>query len=141
MMKKAFTVVEILIAMLLLFGSIVFVNISIKAFNNYQRKSEKYQNIYITVLSLKDWLSTQMLDKRTYEGTRNGYRYIFKIKPILQAKNYTFSMAFGAGNYGDYLVTLYEVELFLMVKDKEHTFNFILTNQKSIKINLENKNE
>ena len=134
-MKRGFTVIEILIAMVILFVAIAFVNISIKAFNNYQRKSEIYQNFYITALSLKDWLTTQSLEKKVYKGVQNNIKYKLKITTLLQKKNYTFSMSLGEGNYGDYLITLYKVEMILTQGNKEEKFNFFLTKQLSLKSN------
>ena len=132
-MRKGFTVVEILIAMMLLFTAIGFVNISIKTFNNYQRKSEVYQDFYITALSLKDWISTQPLDKKVYTGIRNDINYKLSIKTLLEKKNYTFSMALGEGNHGDYLVTLYQIEMILTKDTKEDKFRFLLTKQLSLR--------
>ena len=132
-MKKGFTVIEILIAMMLLFTAIGFVNISIQAFNTYQRKSKIYQNFYITALSLKDWIGTQPLDKKVYIGIRNNINYQLKIKKLIEKKNYTFTMALGAGNNGNYLITLYRVEMLLSKDTKEDKFEFLLTKQLSLR--------
>ena len=131
-MKKGFTVIEILIAMMLLFTAIGFVNISIKAFNNYQRKSEVYQNFYITVLSLKDWISMQKLDKKVYNGNMNGLRYKLKVKELISKNNYRYSFDTSGGNNGDFLITLYQVELELKNKNREKNYSFFLTKQKRV---------
>jgi len=135
-MKKAFTIIEILIAMMILFTAIGFVNISIKAFNNYQRKSENYQNLYITALSLKDWLSIQSFEKKIYQGIRNDIAYKITINTLLEEKNYTFTMGLGAGNHGNFLITLYQVEMVLVQGLKENKFKFLITKQKSLKSNF-----
>ena len=128
-MKKGFTVIEILIAMMILFVAIGFVNISIKTFNTYQRKSETYQNFYITALSLKDWISSQSLEKESYQGTMNGIEYKFNIIALVKRKNYVFNMELGAGNYGDNLITLYKIEMLLNDKVRTKRFEFLLTKQ------------
>ena len=128
-MKKGFTVIEILIAMMILFVAIGFVNISIKTFNTYQRKSETYQNFYITALSLKDWISSQSLEKETYQGTINEIEYKFNIIALVKRKNYVFNMELGSGNYGDNLITLYKVEMLLNDKIRTKKFEFLLTKQ------------
>ena len=133
-MKKAFTIIEILIAMMILFTAIGFVNISIKAFNNYQRKSENYQNLYITALSLKDWISIQPFDiKKNYEGVQNNIKYKITINTLLEEKNYTFTMGLGAGNHGNFLITLYQIDMLLLQGLKEKKFKFLITKQKSLK--------
>jgi len=131
-MKRGFTVIEILISMMVLFVAIAFVNISIKAYNNYQRKSNVYQNFYITALSLKDLIASQPLDKESLEGDMNKIHYKLNIKPVLKAKNYNFTMEFGGGNNGNFMITLYEVEMSLTTDLKEEKFKFLLTRQKSL---------
>jgi len=128
MKKKAFTVVEILISMLILFTAVVFVNMTMKAYNNYQRKSKVYQNIYTTTLSIKDWLQTQDMSKNIYKGEMNNIRYIAKISPLLQAKNYDETML-GSGNIGDFMITLYRVNLILITKIRKLEFNYLVTKQ------------
>jgi len=127
-MKKAFTVIEILIAMLILFSTIVFVNTTIKAFNNFQRKSSIYENRYITILSLKDWIETQSLNKKNYRGKLNGLNYEIKVKKIIKSLTYKFVMGMGSGNIGDYEITLYEVVITL---EKGKKVKFFLTKEKS----------
>ena len=131
MKKKAFTVVEILISMLILFTAVVFVNMTMKAYNNYQRKSKIYQNIYVTTLSIKDWLKTQDMSKNTYKGEMNGIDYIAKIIPVLQSKNYDENM-FTRGNIGDFMITLYQVNLSLITKTRRLEFNYLVTKQKNL---------
>jgi len=128
MKKKAFTVVEILISMLILFTAVVFVNMTMKAYNNYQRKSKVYQNIYTTTLSIKDWLQTQDMSKKFYKGEMNNIHYIAKITPLLQAKSYDETML-GSGNIGDFMITLYRVNLILITKIRKLEFNYLVTKQ------------
>ena len=129
--KKAFTIIEILISMLILFTAVVFVNMTMKAYNNYQRKSKTYQNIYITTLSIKDWLTTQDMSKSTYKGEMNGIDYIAKITPLLQSKNYDETM-FNRGNIGNFLITLYQINLTLITKTKKIEFSYLITKQKNL---------
>lgn len=131
-MRRGFTIIEILIAMMILFTAIVFVNISIKAFNNYQRKSEVYQNFYITALSLKDWIATDPLDKREYKGKMNGIAYKIEVKELINKNNYIFNFDTPSGNYGDFLITLYRVTLLLSIAQREKEYSFFLTKQKRV---------
>jgi len=131
-MKKGFTVIEILISMMILFIAIGFVNISIKAFNNYQRKSTVYQNFYITALSLKDWISTEKLDKKVYTGKMNGLLYKIKVKKIISKNNYRYSFDTVGGNDGDFLITLNQINLQLKDKNREKSYTFFLTTQKRV---------
>ena len=135
-MKKGFTIIEILIAMMILFVAIGFVNITIKAFNNYQRKSEVYQNLYITALSLKDLMDTKPLDKtNSYRGILNGIDYLISIKEISRQKNYIIDLEQGVGkNDGNFFITLYKLDMKLSYKSKVKHYIFYLTREKIIHI-------
>jgi len=131
-MKKGFTVIEILIAMVIMFSAIILVNMSIKAFNSFQKKSEIYQNFYTTALTLKDWISNEELDKKSYNGEMNGISYSLNIRKILDRKSYIYSMALGKGNYGDYQITLYQITMLLKKRNIERQYRFLLTKQLSL---------
>ena len=129
-MKKGFTVIEILIAMMILFVAIGFVNISIKAFNDYQRKSEVYQNFYITALSLKNQMDMNPLDRPSYKGTLNGINYIITKKEILKQKNFIISFDNDTGNTGDFFITLYQLKMTLKDEIRTKEYTFYLTRQR-----------
>jgi prepilin-type N-terminal cleavage/methylation domain-containing protein len=129
-MKRGFTVIEILIAMMILFVAIGFVNISIQTFNNYKRKSETYQRFYITVLSLKDWIVTQKLDKKSYNGELNKIEYKINVEKMIQMKNYKFNFEIPSGNYGDFMITLYRVTMILKERRRVKEYTFFVTKDK-----------
>jgi len=133
-MKKGFTVIEILIAMMVLFIAIGFVNISIKAFNGYQRKSVVYQNFYITALSLKDLMETKPLDKQnSYRGTLNGIEYKILIKELIRKKNYIVDMEQAIGkNDGNFFIILYQLEMTLKIRSRVKKYTYYLTRDKII---------
>lgn len=132
-MKKGFTVIEILMSMMILFSAIVLVNMSIQTYNDFQRKSIKYQNFYTTALSLKDWISMEPLNKTFLEGSLNNLNYRFDIKKVKELKNYNFTMEVGYGNNGSYLISLYEINMHISNKTHEKEFNFFLTKQVKLK--------
>lgn len=131
---KAFTIIEILIAMLILFTAIAFSNIAIKAFNNYQRQSVRYQDLYITALSLKEKMNfLTQFNALKYSGNLNGIEYTINILELTRQKNYEIG-ADGIGrNNGDFLITLYELEMILIKDSREKSYKFLLTKQKRIR--------
>ena len=132
--KKAFTIVEILIAMLILFMAITFTSISIKAFNKYQKQSKKHQMFYVTSLSLKEKMSSiKEFKVPQYQGTLNGMDYIIKIKKLLSKQNYIMGIDGIGRNNGDFMITLYRVTITLETQKKEKTYSFLLSKQKRIK--------
>jgi Tfp pilus assembly protein PilE len=132
MNRKAFTIIEILISMLILFTTVVFVDMTIKAYNTYQRKSRIYQNFYITTLSIKDWLYNQDFSKKNYEGKMNGVDFKAKIELLIQKPNYEESLEGISGNVGNFMISLYKVTLTLKYKEIERKFSYFVTKQKII---------
>lgn len=132
--KKAFTIVEILIAMLILFMAITFSSISIKAFNKYQKQSKKYQMFYVTSLSLKEEMSSiKEFKVPQYQGTLNGIDYIIKVTKLLSKQNYVMDIDGRGRNNGDFMITLYRLTMTLKTQKKEKIYSFLLSKQKRIK--------
>lgn len=132
--KKAFTIIEILIAMLILFMAIAFSSIAIKAFNKYQKQSTKYQMLYITSLSIKEEMaSLKEFKKTSYQGVLNDISYIVKIKKLLNKQNYLIDRDGIGKNNGDFMITLYRLTILLKVEETEKSYSFLLTKQKRIK--------
>ncbi len=136
MSKKAFTIIEILISMLILFTAVVFVDMTIKAYNGYQRKSKTYQNFYITTLSIKDWLYTQDFSKKHYTGEMNGIEFDANIELLLEKPNYIISLEGISGNVGDFIISLYRVNLTLKYKEVEKKFIYLVTKQRKVNLSL-----
>lgn len=132
--KKAFTIVEILIAMLILFMAIAFSSMGIKAFNKYQKQSKKYQLIYVTSLSLKDEMeSLKEFKSSQYRGKLNGVKYVIKVKKLLSKQNFIIDKDGIGRNNGDFMVTLYRLKITLNIQETEKSYSFLLTKQKRIK--------
>jgi len=131
-MKKAFSIIELLISMLILFSTIVFMNMTIKAYNDYERKSQAYQEVYIATLSMKDWLSLQDFSKTGYQKTINEVNFKASIKPLKSEKNHIFHGELGHGNFGSFLVTLYQVDLFLSYHNREENFSYYVTREQRV---------
>lgn len=132
--RKAFTIMEILVAMLVLFTAITFSNIAIKAFNAYQKQSLIYQNFYVTALSLKDKISAyDRFDNLKYRGEINSISYVVEIKKLIEKRNYIIGQDGVGRNNGDFMVKLYECKMLLKTKNKEKIYKFLLIKQKKIK--------
>ena len=131
-MRKAFSIIELLISMVILFGAIVFMNMTIKTYNDYTRKSQLYQNVYISTLSMKDWLTVQNFKKQHYQKTINDVKFDAKITALKAERNHIFHGELGHGNFGDFLVTLYQVDLVLAYRNREETFTYYVTREERI---------
>jgi len=122
---NGFTLIEVLVAMLLLTMAILTVNAAFKQFVDYQDKMTRYEKIYTTVLSLRDQLSTVPLvpggEKR---GTVNGLDYQYKVTQVDRRKNFNPRQIFeqDAAGIG------FELSLFKIVLVADgHTFEFFQT--------------
>lgn len=131
-MRKAFSIIELLISMVILFGTIVFMNMTIKTYNDYERKSQIYQNVYISTLSMKDWLTLQDFTKQNYEKTINDVKFKASITSLKAERNHIFHGELGHGNFGDFLVTLYQVNLVVQYRNREDKFSYYVTREKRI---------
>ena len=141
MSRKAFTIIEILISMLILFTTVVFVDMTIKAYNTYQRKSKIYQNFYITTLSIKDWLYNQDFSKKNYDGEMNGIEFNARVELLIQKPNYVIALEGVSGNVGNYMISLYKIDLDLRYKEVEKRFSYFITKQNRISSVPQSDNE
>ncbi len=111
--NRGFTLIEVLIASLILFFAILTLNAAFKQYTSYRLKQERYANIYISVLSLKDKLENEDLRGFTErKGTINGLSYDITIRPLKNEKNYVYGQTAGStGNKGQFDITLYKATL------------------------------
>ena len=118
--KKAFTLLEIVVSLFII-TSVIFC--STMVYNFYHRakyKQRLYEQMYVTVLSLKEWLELQDLSTwGVKEGCLNEFEYRIKVSPVKKLKNYVYfnplqMMLIGEskeGNTGVFTLTLYEVKI------------------------------
>lgn len=90
-MKKnnsGFTLIEVLLSLIILTVAIVTINAAFKQFVEYKAKMEKYKNIYLTTLSIKDMIETKELSNGLSEaGELNGLKYKYSVKLVAKGKN------------------------------------------------------
>ncbi len=117
--KNGFTLIEVLIATLILAVAIISVNAAFKQFSVYKQKMNKYKNIYTTTLSIKDMIENKELKDNIQDtGIMNGLNFSYKVK--LVSKNRNRSLEEGEGNTGAFEIYLYKINL--TVENKEYTF-------------------
>ncbi len=111
--QRGFTLVEVLVAVLILATVIASLNAAFKQYVTYRAKLNGYENLYLSVLSLKDSLVQQQLrDQAQGRGTLNGLAYRYQITRQLEAKNYVLGMTEQeSGNNGTHELSLYKINL------------------------------
>jgi prepilin-type N-terminal cleavage/methylation domain-containing protein len=117
--QKGFTLIEVLIATLILAVSIISINAAFKQFSVYKQKMDKYKKIYITTLSLKDMIENEDLKDNIQEsGILNGLKYSYKVKLINKIRNHSLEET--EGNTGDFEIYLFQITL--NIDNKEYRF-------------------
>lgn len=120
--NKGFTLVEVLIASLILFFVIVTLSSGFKQYAAYRAKQKKYEDIYISVLSLKNKLEDENLANVVdREGEINGLHYEIAIKEVARKRSFVYGETKDTtGNLGKFQIVLYKV--IIKIRGKEFTF-------------------
>ena len=111
--NKGFTLVEVLVASVILFFVIVTLHTGFKQYSVYRQKQQEYERIYMTVLFIKDKLKDKDLSRlsETY-GKLNGLSYKVAVKEISRRKNFVYNEVKALrGNFGSFRIILYEITL------------------------------
>ncbi len=134
--NKGFTLIEVLLSLIILTVAIVSVNAAFKQFVEYKSKMEKYKNIYMTTLSIKDMIeSKELKNGYTETGELNGLKYKYSVELIASKRNVTSSEDIENQEQleeGSFEVYLYKITLHIDNKKYE----FYKTQYKKV-INLE----
>ena len=111
--NKGFSLIEVLIASLVLFFTIITLNVAFKQYATYRQKQQQYEDIYIALLSLKDKLEDMNLSRiRETHGTINTLPYKISIREITRRRNFVYGeIPETSGNMGTFQIILYEITI------------------------------
>ncbi len=112
-LNNGFTLIEVLVSTLILFIVIATLSVAFKQYTAYRLKQQKYEMIYISVLSLKDKFANEDLSKiKNVNGEINGLKYRASISIVQSKRNFVYGITpKESGNKGMFLVTLYKIVL------------------------------
>ena len=138
MNKKAFITVEVLISMIILFSAIVMLSASIKAVSQFQWKRASYEQVYINVNSLINYLKHYQFDltniTKQYSSIRlpfeelNGYKIDIYVKKVDEAYKKEID-EFNNVYKTNHKVLLLDLKL-VLTKDREtKKYNIFLTKE------------
>jgi len=126
--SSGFTLVEVLIATLIMVVSIVTVTAALRQFSSNREQLRRYEQLYTVTLSLRDKIMGETLaDNRQDKGTLNGLDYRYSCRLEQSANNYVFGEEpEQSGNKGPFSMMLFKVTLDVGGK----TFEFYKTQYK-----------
>ena len=131
MSNKGFTLIEVLVATIILFFSILTVNAAYKQYASYKLKQQKYEDIYTASVSLMNKIEGKNINLfGLNEGEINGIKYSLTIKPVASKRNFAFDLNSNKyRNMGRFLITLYKIE----IKMANRTFVLYKTGYRKIR--------
>lgn len=111
--NSGFTLVEVLIATLIMVVSIVTVTAALRQFTITRDKLSQYEQLYTTTLSVRDKIMGEVLsDNLGGNGTLNGLAYRYTCHLEQSANNYIVGLdEVQSGNSGSFVILLYKVRL------------------------------
>jgi len=127
--RSAFAIIEVLVAFIILTTAMSLLTYAQKNFNTNINRLNKYENLYITVLSLKNKIDVELKlgDKMHYAGKLNGYNYAINLKKIQQGRNIISDDMSKFTNTGPHIYTLYKVTINLKNIAKKYSFYKVKT--------------
>lgn len=131
---KAMLTIEVLIAFVIIFMTIVMSATTAKYFNMTFQKKLHYINIYTTVLSIKDKISENICAKESrITGEINNFEYIAECKLIRESPTFILDAEDPAntGYNGHYNMKLNEVTLQVKARSVDKTYHYYLTQAKA----------
>ncbi len=110
--SKGFTLIEVLIAFIILMISISVATAAYKEYRIVVQKQKKAERMFIAAISLMNKLKSMKVNLRMneQEGKFNGLSYKIKVKRIAAKRNYIYFFN-KRGNKGNFLITLYKITL------------------------------
>ncbi|MBN2895210.1 MAG: hypothetical protein JXK05_04885 [Campylobacterales bacterium] len=105
--------IEILVAMVVGFLAIFMTMSSVRHLTQTYLQKQRYEHLYITVLSLKEMLKAQGCDPLANQSDQlNGFDYTVECQERVMLKNYEHDAeGIRSGNIGSFNLHLYDIAL------------------------------
>lgn len=126
--KSAMIIVEVLVALIILFLAVVTAATGTKLYLSTQLQKQNYEDLYIATTSIIDKINDDLCSRKIFvEGKYDNFTYSAKCVLKNESRNYekAFDLGDPEGLIGRYQLKLYEVELTLSKNSfsKKFTYN------------------
>lgn len=112
--NKGFTLIELLISTVILVMSIVMVNSAYKQYLISVQIKERYENKYMECKLLINKILHTSLENSAKENIVDGHKAGYRVEDVIMNKSYVSgSPETQGGNYGNYNLLLYKINLLL----------------------------
>ena len=131
--RLAMMTIEVLIALVIIFMTIVMSASTVKYFNMTFQKKAQYIDIYTTVLSIKDKVEDDIcITNSRIEGMLNGFNYTVECHLLTKSPSFSYAAddTEESGLFGTYMIKLNEVKLSIKKKHIKKEFKYYLTKAK-----------
>ena len=128
--RFAMMTIEVLIALVIIFMTIVMSASTVKYFNMTFQKKVQYIDIYTTVLSVKDKINDDICSKESHiEGMFNNFTYTAECKQLRESPNFVHAAdeTEVSGRAGIYMMQLNEVSLIVKYGHIKKKYTYYLT--------------
>lgn len=124
MNKKGFAIVEVLVAFIILTTVLSLLTYSQKNFNSNITRLQNFEDIYTTVLSLKNKVDIEMAlgEKKHFDGKLNNLNYSIDINKLYEGNNLSYDSMESTYTKGIHIYTLYKVTIKIREIGKTYTF-------------------
>ncbi len=111
--NSGFTLIEVLVASVILFLSILTLNAAYKQYARYRAQQAKYERIYMAALSLADLIKAYPVSKFAGRDiTLDSVKFHIKTKLVAAKRGYVLGVTPKAtGNKGQYMIKLYKISI------------------------------
>ncbi|SHO80492.1 hypothetical protein MNB_SV-15-1360 [hydrothermal vent metagenome] len=136
--RNGFVTIEILVAMVIGFLAIIMLTTSIKTVQKVGIQQELYQDLYISVLSIKNIIRAKgCIDNPTLSGEINGFKYSIKCREVKAQKNYIdmlnpITFKDEGGNKGIFMIYLFRVDINIQKFGLDKSYSFYQSEEKRL---------
>ena len=128
--RLAMMTVEVLIALVIIFLTIVMSASTVKYFNMTFLKKRQYIDIYTTVLSIRDKIEDDICTKESrIEGILNNYTYVAECNQLSESPSFVQAAdeTEESGRTGIYMMQFNEISLIVTHEHIKKKYTYYLT--------------